>query len=196
MKRSVVGLVAVLGLAAFGVARAQQADWLSLCSQCLSPTIISKSGIGTAHAIAVARMTKEGAAEWCGSWRPGDNPAACVKEQLAQEPSGKTYRASADCTQGRITAVDGVTYRLAGVWTGDVGKGRTKWRDPSGRVVGQDNASGGLGISQQWELLCPGRAGRPAPAATGVPSGTAFAVGQEIEARYGREWVRGRVAGI
>lgn len=200
MARSATILIAVLGLAAVAGAQAQDVNWLSLCSQCLSPTIISKSGIGTAQAVAIARMTREGAAEWCGSWRPDVSQAACVKQALAEEPPGKTYRASADCTQGRITAVDGATYRLAGVWTSDVGRGRTKWRDSSGHIVGQDNASNGLGISQQWEILCPGATPGSAPrqpaTAAALPAGTAFAIGQVIEARYGREWVLGRVAGI
>ena len=65
--------------------------------------------------------------------------------------------ASADCTRGRITAVDGQTYTLDGVWDdSDIGAGRTRWRDGAGAIVGRDNASGGLGISQQWEVLCPG----------------------------------------
>ncbi len=196
MARSAIIVITMLGLAAFAGARAQETNWLSLCSQCLNPTIISKSGIGTAQAVAIARMTKEGAADWCGSWRPDGNPAACIKEQLAEQPPGKTYRASADCTQGRITGVDGATYRLAGVWTGDIGKGRTKWRNSTGHIVGQDNASGGLGISQQWEVLCPGPAPRQPATAAALPAGTAFAIGQVIEAKYGREWVPGRVAGV
>jgi hypothetical protein len=68
--------------------------------------------------------------------------------------------------------------------------------------VGRDNASGGLAISQQWEILCPGApqdgvspgAARPAPPGTTTPASAAqFAVGQTVEAKYGREWVLARV---
>jgi hypothetical protein len=101
--------------------------------------------------------------------------------------------------------VDGNRYALAGKWdNSDVGGGRTRWRDASGKLVGRDNASGGLAISQQWEVLCPGpvKTARPQPpaAAAGPASphlaGARFAVGEQIEARYGRDWIRGRVVAI
>jgi hypothetical protein len=197
----VLAVMALAVMALEGTAAAEQ-PWLALCAKCLSPTVLESSGLGTGHATAVARITREGATGWCENWRP-DDVAGCVREQMASEAAQATYRASADCLHGRITAIDGVSYRLAGVWTSDVGRGRTKWRDPSGRVVGQDNASGGLGISQQWEVLCPRAPARPAaagvvprgPAQEGMPA-TPFRVGQEIEAKYGRDWVRGRVTKI
>ena len=175
----------LLWAAAPGLASAASpADWLSLCGKCLSPTVVQKSGIGTAHAVAVARITRKGAAAWCDNWQPGSK--SCVREQLNSEDAHKTWRASADCIHGRITAVDGVTYRLAGTWARGIGRGRTKWRDSSGHVLGTDNASNGLGISQQWEVLCPGhRTGlvRPQTAHPASPHHTAdrYAVGQEIE---------------
>jgi len=130
----------------------------------------------------------------------------------------KVYKASADCTAGRISPIDGNRYTLAGVWDNkDVGVGRSRWRDASGRIVGRDNASGGLGISQQWELLCPvaarkppGRAAivkrpvppaaaakppQPATARPAVPSGE-FAVGQLVLARYGSASVGARITGV
>ena len=104
------------------------------------------------------------------------------------------------CTRGRITAVDGATYTLDGVWdASDLGAGRTRWRDAGGKIVGRDNASGGLDVSQQWEVLCPGRVKIPtnsdSAAVARVPAAQ-FAVGQTIEAKYGREWVRGRIEKI
>ena len=120
---------------------------------------------------------------------------------MASEEAKKTYRAGADCTQGRITAVDGRTYTLAGKWdNSDIGGGRTRWRDGAGKIVGRDNASGGLSISQQWEVLCPesakaDRAGRGTATrqtTQRVPAAR-FAVGQVVEARYGRQWVRARI---
>jgi hypothetical protein len=85
------------------------------------------------------------------------------------------------------------------MWTTDIGRGRSRWRDPTGKVVGQDNASGGLGIAQQWEVLCPRVPAQPAtsrPAMAQVAPAGAFEVGQQIEAKYGRDWVRGQVARI
>jgi hypothetical protein len=131
-------------------------EWLSLCGQCLNPSVIGKTGIGTANAVAEAKVTREDASRWCNNWQPGANAEACIQGQLASETAKKTYRAAASCPAGRILSVDGKTYALAGMWTSDVGKGRTQWRDAAGNIVGQDNASGGLAISQQWEILCPG----------------------------------------
>ena len=170
-------------------------EWLSLGSKYWAPTVTSKSGIGTAHAVAEARATRKEIEGWCANWTPDDK--GCAARELASEAARKMYRASADCTKGRITAVDGKTYSLAGVWDdSDIGGGRSRWRDASGAIVGRDNASGGLGISQQWEVLCPRvSTSSPAPAPARAPNapGAEFAVGQVIEAKYGRDWVRGRI---
>jgi hypothetical protein len=193
-------LVATVIALAVAPAVAGANDWLSLGSKHWAPTVTSKSGIGTAHAVAEAKVTREEIRGWCENWTPDDK--GCVARELATEAAKKTYRASADCTAGRITTVDGNTYSLAGVWdASDVGAGRTKWRDARGAVVGRDNASGGLGISQQWEVLCPGPLKTPPPASARpttptrppAPPAGEFAVGQVIEAKYGREWVRGRI---
>ena len=184
----------MLGL---GPASAQgQMDWLAVCAKCLSPTIQTRSGIGTASAIATARITRQGAEDWCANWAPGDR--GCVATQLASDEAKQTYRASADCTRGKITPIDGRTYTLAGTWdASDIGAGRTRWRDASGQIVGRDNASGGLGISQQWEVLCPGPLRIGAPAAGSAPvTGAAFAVGQSVEANYMGGWVPARITRI
>ena len=174
------------------------ADWLSLGGKHWAPTVTSKSGIGTANAAAEAKVTKEEIAGWCANWSPADD--GCVQRELASDAAKATYRVTADCARGRITAVDHNTYTLAGTWdNSDIGAGRSKWRDASGKIVGRDNASGGLGISQQWEVLCPGPIeGTPAGAARWSPPPAAekvaeFTVGQTVEAKYGRDWVRGRV---
>jgi hypothetical protein len=140
----------------YGRTQNTKSEWLAICGKCLNPTLISKSGIGTSHAVAEAKVTPEDAKAWCENWQPGGDLKSCVREQLTSKAANKTYRAAADCTGGQITAIDGKTYNLAGLWTSDVGKGRTKWLNSSGAIVGQDNASGGLSISQQWEVLCPG----------------------------------------
>lgn len=195
-----VGLLAV-GLAG-GTAAAQ--DWLALCSKCLNPSVFNKTGIGTANAVAEARITRADAEGHCANWSPGENVNECARREVAAPEAQRTYRATADCIAGRITPIDGKTYRLDGVWNGDIGHGRTRWKDASGRVVGRDNASGGLGISQQWEVLCPKAApasARPAasaarPTAPAAQATGGFRVGQVIEAQYGRQWVRGKVTRI
>ncbi len=178
-----------------------QSEWLSLCGKCLNPAVTSKSGIGTAQARAEGMITRGDAEGWCQNWEPQTPLQQCVRQQFGSDDAKRIYRASADCTAGRITPIDGATYSLAGKWTSDVGRGRSRWRDSSGRIVGQDNASNGLAISQQWELLCPastGAASAPAVAPKAAPSSlpAEFSVGQTIEARFGRDWVRGRVSRI
>jgi hypothetical protein len=192
------GLAFAVALSA-GAGAAQQ-EQLSLGSKHWAPSVIAKYGISTANASAEAKVTRQEIEGWCANWAPGDRN--CVQRELATPEAKKTYRASADCSAGRITAVDGKTYTLAGRWDhSDIGGGRTRWRDATGRVVGRDNASGGLAISQQWEVLCPEtRKAGTVPAAKSTPAPKAppaqFAVGQYVEARYGREWLRGRVAKV
>jgi hypothetical protein len=194
------GIVAAT-LVSAGAAGAE-GEWLSLGSKSWAPTIVSKAGIGTANAVAEARVTRKEIEGWCANWSPGDK--GCVQRELSNPDTKKTYRATADCVAGRITPVDGNTYTLAGKWdNSDIGGGRTRWRDASGKIVGRDNASNGLGISQQWEVLCPGpvktartQAAAPAAGAVQKPAGAKFEVGEVVEARYGREWIRGRVDAI
>jgi hypothetical protein len=169
---------------------AGESGWLSLGAKGWSPSITSKSGIGTAHATAEAKATRQDIVDWCASWTP-------------DATDWKTYRASADCLAGTITPVDGASYTFAGVWdASDIGAGRTRWRDAAGKIVGRDNASGGLAIAQQWEELCPGplkiqpaKGAPPAAPKDRAPAAAAgdFVVGDVIEAKYGREWIRGRI---
>lgn len=195
-------------IASIAAAAMAQSGWLSQCSKCPSPAITRSSGLGTANAVAEAKMTRKELESWCAQWEPQNR--ACVKEQLAGTDLNQTYRATANCPAGRITSIEGQIYNYAGKWTDDVGKGRSRWRDASGKIVGQDNASNGLAISQQWEVLCPGASGtptaaaaRPGSAGTAAPAaqsqsvpGALYAVGQVIEAKYGTDWVRGRVSKI
>ena len=127
-----------------------------------SPMVTSKSGVGTAQATATAKITSESIKALCseeaGKGDPAKAPAAidaCTKDMKPQ--LGKTYTVRADCTVGRLEPLDGKTYVLDGLWdSSDVGGGRTRWKGADG-VVGRDTASGGLALSQQWEVLCPGR---------------------------------------
>jgi len=192
MKRPLLPLAAGCTLLAFGGAVSLAAapapgpdEFLSLGSKEWAPTVTLKSGIGTAAAMAEAKVTRKEIEGWCANWSPGDKD--CVARELARPEAKETYRARADCTRGKITAVDDHGYTLAGVWdASDVGAGRTRWRDASGKIVGRDNASGGLAIAQQWEVLCPGVMSVLAPPGTKrlppppARPGAAFAVGQSI----------------
>lgn len=194
--------------ALLGVGPAAAAEWLALCSKCVSPMVFSLTGADTAEAVAQARITRAAIEGWCANWQPGD--AACVARSLQEHDLTKVYQARADCRAGRITPVDGKTYRLAGVWDhSDIGGGRSRWRDAQGKIVGRDNASGGLGISQQWEVLCPsagkrgtGQARAPdaAAARNAPPPGATlkadYAVGQVVMAKYGSQWIRAKVNAV
>ena len=125
-------------------------ELLALCGRCTSPRIFAASGIGTGKAQAEARFASNVVLDDLdGPCNEGDK--ACVTRERA-----RVYRASADCTAGRITTIEEKSYTLDGLWdNSDIGGGRTRWRGDDGQVVGLDNASSGLSISQQWEVLCP-----------------------------------------
>ena len=79
----------LVALVTLGMAPAAAAanEWLAVCGKCISPTIFSKSGIGTARAVAEARITRAEVEAWCANWQPGDR--SCVKQQLAAEDLNK-----------------------------------------------------------------------------------------------------------
>jgi hypothetical protein len=152
-----------------------QQEWLAVCSRCPTPFVFSKTGAGTANAVAEAKMTPQSFSQSCA--QQGLQGAAlkkCINDELTAD-GGKIYRATANCAAGKLMAIDGRQYTLAGLWpANDIGGGRTRWRNAAtGQIVGSDNASGGLGLSQQWEVLCPGpapRAAAPAPAPAKAPA--------------------------
>lgn len=138
--------------------QAQEGEWLAVCNRCPSPVVFNKTGTGSANSVAEARMTRQQFQESCAEQGlKGAALAKCVKDETAAD-GGKIYKASANCQTGSLTPIDGKQYTFAGVWPNDdIGGGRTRWRDvATGQIVGRDNASGGLGLSQQWEVLCPG----------------------------------------
>ena len=145
-------------VALLAAAQQTQGDWISLCSKCLSPSVSAKSGVGTTNATASGKVTLKDAEMWCGSWDP-DNKS-CAKEQLANE-KGQTYKISANCPAGKLTSSDNTVYtRTNEVWdSSDIGAGKPKFRGTDGKIVGRDNASGGLDIAANWELLCGKRGG-------------------------------------
>ncbi len=131
--------------------------WLSLCGKCLNPEITGAWGLGTARAEAEGRITPEMAYGHCVNWRSEE---VCEDQRPERvdanaETFTEIHRASADCTRGIITPAWGETYTQAGRWPpGSWAEGRTRWRDSKGEIVGDDHASNGLAISQNWEVLC------------------------------------------
>ncbi|HTS83127.1 MAG TPA: hypothetical protein VMH40_21195 [Myxococcaceae bacterium] len=160
-RHAVAGALAGVALLSAAARAASGSEWLS-STQGPSPIVTAKSGTGTAQATATAKVTSDSIQTFCGDQAGQGDPAqarsaidACAKQQRSE--LGKTYTIQADCTAGKLQPLDGATYVLDGLWdNSDVGAGRTRWRGPSG-VVGRDSASGGLALSQQWEVLCPGR---------------------------------------
>src|SRR5687767_10812347 len=123
MAKRMMRLAAAAAALVSACASAAQGEWLSLGAKSWAPAVISKSGIGTANAIAEARVTRKEIEGWCANWSPSDK--GCVQRELSSPDAKKTYRASADCPAGRITAVDGNTYKLAGKWdNSDIGGDR------------------------------------------------------------------------
>lgn len=153
VRSSVIALViTVAGLVAAQSNRADWIQWIPLCGKCITPSISHKSGLGTEKAVAEGKVTAADAQAWCDNWEPENKD--CAKQQLESE-QGNVYRITANCRNGTLTSHDGMSYKYAGVWMdNDIGKGRPKFRDPSGQVVPRDHASGGLTLAAQWELLC------------------------------------------
>lgn len=174
----------LFALAEFGTSMTAPAvaadnESMPICTlpKCLNPRVTAKSGIGTANATVEAKVTPEDAAKWCATYKPKDK--LCTQEQVRSGWIGfkNLYRASADCTAGRMTPIDGNTYTYVGVWEDGPGKSRpkfttmnrqfphTKWDEtgvqihPSGSITGWGGGSSNLAV--QWEVLC---AGAPTPA--------------------------------
>lgn len=185
---SVAGLVGLCGigfLVAFlssgGTAQSAGVEYMPVCNhpKCLNPQVTSKSGIGTATATVEAKVGPEDAAKWCATYKPRDK--FCPKEEVKMGGTGarSIYRASADCSAGRMNAIDGNVYTYAGVWPDGAGEDRPRFMNPKTRIpaqkwdeTGADFAAGtkeeiiGWGggspnLAAQWEVLC---AGAPAPA--------------------------------
>ena len=146
----IFALVAAAVLAGAAMAAAQT-ESLSLGSKHWAPTVISKSGIGTANAMAEAKVTRQEIEGWCANWTPEDKN--CVRRTLASEEARKTYRASADCMRGRITPVDGKTYTLAGPGTAATLGRPYAWRDHRERSsTGHASGDGHLAaVEVLWE---------------------------------------------
>lgn len=102
--------------------------------------------------MAEGRVDRASAEEACRD--SGSTEPDCV-DQILRHEAGRTYRAYADCRSGILKPTTGGVFRHAGLWTSGVGNGRSRWRDEAGQLIGQASARGGLGLAQQWEVLCP-----------------------------------------
>ena len=154
-------------------AQAHKVESLPLCGKCQEPAVFSKSGIGTANAVAKARVTYQGAKDYCAAYSMEDHPD-CDKEakETLKEEAGKTYTASADCVHGKLTDANGENFIYAGLWpkTGNrfqdqylAGKTRWRWGPGSdadtGKIVGEDGPTNANMVSATAEILCPNGVG-------------------------------------
>ena len=118
--------------------------------------IFERGGLGDDQSWAKARVEKSDAEDWCGNWQPGSPLADCAADVMENQ-NGKVFEARADCRSGNLTSVDGVDYLYDGIWeTGDMWHGYSRWKDAkTGKIIGTDNADGGITLSAQWSELCP-----------------------------------------
>ncbi|MBN9614310.1 MAG: hypothetical protein BGO25_09245 [Acidobacteriales bacterium 59-55] len=139
----------------------------------MTPTIFSKSGIGTARAVAKARVTYQDAKGHCEQYAMEDHPN-CDKEakETLKEEAGKIYTATADCVRGKLTDANGENFIYAGLWpkTGNRFQdqylaGKTRWRwglgsdGDTGKIVGEDGPTNAFMVSATAEILCPNGVG-------------------------------------
>ncbi len=156
-----------------------------LLPRCLNPRIVSTSGVGTANAVAQAKVTREDATAWCAQFNAANK--SCVEDQLAQggTAGGAKFRANdfkamANCATGKLNAVDGRSYTYVGTWpSGGPGAGQPKFAgsmgELGGRVFEQQGApqvangsttifqvalepNAGESLALQWQALCSGAA--------------------------------------
>lgn len=175
-----VSAVVLAGFFMLGTLRAhtasapkQKAEWLSLCEKCQTPTIFLRSGIGTAHAVAKARVTYQAAKDHCEQYAMEGHPD-CDKhaKETLKEEAGKIYTATADCVHGKLTDANGENFIYAGLWpkTGNSFQdrylaGKTRWRwgpgsdEDTGKIVGEDGPTNAFMISATAEILCPNGVG-------------------------------------
>jgi hypothetical protein len=154
-----------------------------LLPRCLNPRIQSTSGVGTANAVASAKVTLEDATAWCAQFNAGYK--GCVEDQVAQGGTAggakfraNDFKATANCATGKMTAVDGRSYTYVGTWPdGGPGAGRPKFVGSTGELGGRvfeqqggpQVANGSTTIFQlalepnageslalQWQVLCAG----------------------------------------
>ena len=171
----VIGTVVLTGFLTLGTFRAhpasapkQKAEWLPLCGKCLTPTIFTKSGIGTAHAVAEARVTYLDAVDHCEQWSMEDHPN-CDKEakETLKDEKGKVYTATANCVHGKLTIADGENFVYAGLWpnTDKYLAGKTRWRwgpgsyEDTGKIVGWNGPTRAPMVAATAKLLCPNGVG-------------------------------------
>jgi len=161
-------------------ARPGNGEFLPLCllPRCLNPRVQSKSGVGTAHATAEAKVTAEDAGRWCAQYNP--TYKGCVGDRVesggaADRFTNIDFKATANCETGQLVAIDELTYTYVGMWPNGPGAGRPKFKGPhttdgtttfeqqgavqveSGaysisEVANQPNSGESLAI--QWEILC------------------------------------------
>jgi len=119
---------------------------------------------GDTNAVAQGKVTLKDAQMWCGSWEP-DNKALPLK-------NNSTVKRARLQDFLPIVPPENLTFQTAPIYThtkevwdaSDNLAHRPKFSGTDGKIVGGSNASGGLDLAANWELLC-GRAGGGAAAA-------------------------------
>ena len=142
----------IFAFALLGASPALADEFLTVHPKMPYAAIYEKRGYNGANAFAKGRIRRSEVRDWCANWRPGDK--ACIKD-FGSDFENKEIAIGADCTKGALM-VDAERYQADGVWAGGDGHGRVKFRPAAGgRIVGTDNASGGLTLAVQFETLCP-----------------------------------------
>lgn len=128
--------------------------YLPQCHQCTTPEIFERVGIDGAEARVSARVTEEGAADYCANFAYRDDPTECTATVLSEE-AGRIYTASANCEAGTLVDAYGHSYRVAGTWNDGLASGRVRLVDEEGQAVHVGLHLPGLPLSTQWAVLCP-----------------------------------------
>jgi hypothetical protein len=124
-------------------------------------TLQQVSGRDTDKAELTAHVTQADAQEYC-SRDPGGETVAyggketlqeCVNNVMKQE-SSKVYRATADCPGKAINSTNGV-YGFVQRTCDDKNYCFNQWKDPTGKILEDDAASGVGVVDQQFQTLCP-----------------------------------------
>lgn len=190
--RLTIGLLLTLVSAA---AQTAPSEYLPVCAKCLNPRVSAKTGVGSATAVAEAKVVAEDAKAWCALNKPKD--PACVRFEVAQGGDGgrQSYRASANCSTGRLTSMNSGQFVYAGVWPQGTGRGRPMFKDLTGNIPRWDDVVygtgkprdqwdtfGGLSLTGQWEVLCAGAAPPAVPVTRAAPPAGAPAATPAVQA--------------
>ncbi len=135
------------------------AEEFPLSSKGWQATIVNIEGVNSSKALAVGKVNRANAEEYCER-DPGGittqyggklTKEQCLQKVLAKE-QGKLYSASADCPRKTIKTSWDETFTAIG----KDASGNYIWRNVhSGKVLDGSNASGAPVVEGQSKMLCP-----------------------------------------